>query len=164
MSSNPDLHIEEPCENNDFLIDHALVLSNSLEHWSGCGLIEQGNDPVKAARRLYYAPFVLLSHGTEKDPIIDYANMAAQKLFEMDWSQFVCLPSRLSAEAMLQTERNQLLQRVTEYGFIDDYSGVRISSSGRRFLINQATVWNLQDNDDCYRGQAAMFSNWQLLA
>lgn len=164
MSSNPDFHLEEPCEDNDFLVDHGLVLSNSLEHWSGCGLIEEEDDPVKAARKLYYAPFVLLSHGTEKDPIINYANEAAQQLFEMNWQTFVRLPSRLSAEAMLQTKRNRLLQRVTEHGFIDDYSGIRISSSGRRFLINQATVWNLQNSDGSYCGQAATFSNWQLLA
>jgi hypothetical protein len=156
--------LEEPCEDNNFLFDHALVLSNSLEHWSGCGLIEERNDPVKAARRLYYAPFALLSHGTEKDPIINYANKTAQQLFEMNWQSFVQLPSRLSAEAMLQAERSRLLQRVTEFGFIDDYSGVRISSSGKRFLIDQATVWNLQDSDGRYCGQAAMFSNWQLLA
>jgi hypothetical protein len=115
--------LEEPCEDNGFFVNHALVLSNSLEHWSGCGLIEKGDDPVKVARRLYFAPFVLLSHGTEKDPIINYANKTAQQLFEMNWLTFVRLPSRLSAEAALQTERNRLLQRVTKYGFIDDYSG-----------------------------------------
>ncbi len=120
-------------------------------------------DASLAARRLYSASFVLLFHGTEKDPIINYANETAQQLFELNWSEFVRLPSRLSAEDMLQTERNQLLQRVTEYGFIDDYSGIRISGNGRRFLINQATVWNLQDSDDHYYGQAAMFSNWKLL-
>jgi len=122
------------------------------------------DDASTAARRLYYAPFVLLSHGTEEDPIINYANEAAQQLFEMNWSDFVRLPSRLSAEDVLQDERNQLLQRVTEHGFIDDYSGVRISSSGKHFLIDYATVWNLQDGDGRYSGQAAMFSNWQQLA
>ena len=120
-------------------------------------------DDSSAARQLYYAPFALLSHGTEQDPIINYANLAAQKLFEMSWSEFVRLPSRLSAEAVLQDERQLLLQRVMEHGFIDDYSGVRISSSGQRFQIDYATVWNLQDSNGRYYGQAAMFSNWQLL-
>jgi hypothetical protein len=155
--------LEEPCESNAFLAGHIQLMRDSLKHWSGCGLMEEC-DAATAARQLYYAPFVLLSHGTEKDPIINYANVAAQQLFEMNWSQFVRLPSRLSAESVLQAERNQLLQRVTEHGFIDDYSGVRISGSGKRFLINHATVWNLQDSDGLYYGQAAMFSNWQLLA
>jgi hypothetical protein len=164
LSSIPDLHLEKPCEGNDFLAGHVVLLSNSLEHWSGRSLIEDRDNPGAAARRLYYAPFVLLSHGVEKDPIINYANITAQKLFEMNWSRFVQFPSRLSAEAVLQTERKRLLQRVTEHGFIDDYSGVRISSSGKRFLIDQATVWNLQDGDGRYYGQAAMFSNWKNLA
>lgn len=156
------MHLEEPCESNHYLAGHTQLMRESLKHWSGCGLMEEC-DAATAARQLYYAPFALLSHNTEEDPIINYANVAAQKLFEMNWSEFVRLPSRLSAEAVLQDERNRLLQRVAEHGFIDDYSGVRISSSGKRFLINYATVWNLQDSDGCYCGQAAMFSNWQLL-
>jgi hypothetical protein len=31
-------------------------------------------------------------------------------------------------------------------GFIDDYAGVRIARTGRRFLIQRATVWNLTDD------------------
>lgn len=121
-------------------------------------------DASTAARQLYYAPFVLLSHGREKDPIINYANKTAQELFEMKWHQLVQLPSRLSAETVEQEERDALLQRVHENGYIDDYSGVRISSSGKRFLIDHATIWTLQDSDGRYYGQAAMFSNWKNLA
>ena len=120
-------------------------------------------DASTAARQLYYAPFALLSHGTEKDPIINYANKTAQELFEMKWHKLVQLPSRLSAETVVQEERDALLRRVNENGYIDDYSGVRISSSGKRFLINYATVWNLQNSDGRYCGQAAMFSNWENL-
>ena len=31
--------------------------------------------------------------------------------------------------------------------FIDDYTGVRISASGRRFRIDKAVVWNLVDQE-----------------
>jgi len=82
----------------------------------------------------------------------------------MDWAAFTKLPSRLSAEAPIRAERDALLQRVTEHGYIDDYSGVRISSSGKRFLIEQATVWNLMDGEGAYCGQAAMFGVWRMLA
>jgi len=47
---------------------------------------------------------------------------------------------------------------------IDDYAGVRISKHGRRFMIEQATVWNLIDGHGKYCGQAAMFGVWRMLA
>jgi len=154
----------EPCEANGFLAEHISLLSDSLRHWSGCGLIDDDPDPVTAARKLYFASFALLSHGTEADPVINYANHNAQILFEMDWASFTALPSRLSAESSVQAEREALLKRVTENGYIDDYRGVRVSSTGQRFLIEQATVWNLLDSDGGYCGQAAMFGLWRKLA
>jgi len=48
-------------------------------------------------------------------------------------------------------------------GFIDNYSGVRIAKTGRRFRIAQATVWDLLTPDGVPCGQAAMFNNWTLL-
>jgi hypothetical protein len=54
-----------------------------------------------------------------------------------------------------------LLEAVTRHGFIDDYRGVRVSQSGRRFLIENATVWNLLDEAGAPYGQAATFSVWK---
>jgi hypothetical protein len=68
------------------------------------------------------------------------------------------LPSRLSAEPLARDERARLLARVTEFGFVDDYSGMRISGRNKRFMITNATVWNLLDADGVYRGQAAAFT------
>ena len=60
-------------------------------------------------------------------------------------------------------ERARLLAAVTANGFIDDYAGIRISKTGRRFRIAQATVWNLLDESGTFSGQAAMFSRWEFL-
>ena len=73
---------------------------------------------------------------------------------------FVCLPSRKSAEIPDRRERARLLDAVYTQGFIDDYTGVRISASGRRFRIDKAVVWNLVDQEGVYRGQAACFDAW----
>ena len=117
--------------------------------------------PGSVAARLYEAPFVVLAHDTAADPCFTYANRAAQRLFEMDWSEIVGLPSRLSAEAPAREERQRLLDRVTAHGYIDDYSGVRIAKSGRRFRILRATVWNLHDRLGRPLGQAATFADWE---
>lgn len=74
------------------------------------------------------------------------------------------MPSRLTAEAPDQAERARLLAEVAARGFIDDYSGVRISRAGQRFQIARATVWNLTDDQDRFCGQAAMFREWRALA
>ena len=62
---------------------------------------------------------------------------------------------------MHQDERALSMSRVTQQGYIDDYRGVRISKSGRRFFIDQATVWNLRDENGAHCGQAATFSRWR---
>jgi hypothetical protein len=113
--------------------------------------------------RLAAGPFVLVSHGTEEDPVLNYGNAAALKLWEMSWEELTRTPSRLTAEAPNREERARLLAAVTKNGFIDDYSGIRISQTGRRFRIAQATVWNLLDEKGNYAGQAAKFSHWEFL-
>jgi hypothetical protein len=106
------------------------------------------------------APAVIVAHGTEPDPIFFYGNHAALRLFEATREQFTAMPSRLSAEPMLREERERLLARVRDQGYIDDYSGVRISLGGRRFRIARAIVWNLVDAQGERHGQAAAFSEW----
>jgi len=81
----------------------------------------------------------------------------------MSWEELTRTPSRLTAEAPNREERAKLLEAVARRGFIDDYSGVRISKTGRHFRISRATVWNLlaSDGDPC--GQAAMFDRWEFI-
>lgn len=112
-------------------------------------------DPVAA---LWHAPFAVVAHGTEADPLFFFGNRAALAAFETDLDAFVGMPSRLSAEAPLRGERQMLLDRVSAHGFIADYAGVRISAKGRRFRIENAVVWNLIDAEGVRHGQAAMFA------
>lgn len=123
----------------------------------GRPLVEPMDDVVAA---LWQAPQVIVAHGTQGDPLFFFANRAALARFEARLDQFVGMPSRLSAEAPLREERQMLLDRVSRHGFIADYSGVRISARGRRFRIEQATVWNLAEPDGTLHGQAASFSRW----
>ncbi len=88
---------------------------------------------------------MIVAHGSQADPVFFYGNQLALSCFELDFAAFTRLPSRYSAEPLLREERDALLARVHERGFIDDYAGVRVSATGRRFRIEQATVWNLFD-------------------
>ncbi len=149
----------EPAASNDYLAAHVAMLASSYSAFTG-RVLQAGSTPEERARALYHAPFVVLSHGTETDPIFNYANLTAQRLFELSWTEMMQLPSRYSAEPVSREERARLLAAVTTKGFIDDYRGVRISKSGRRFMIEQATVWNVSDEAGVPRGQAATFAQW----
>ena len=115
------------------------------------------------AERLFKSPFVVASHGLQADPILNFGNQAALDLWEMDWEQFIQTPSRLTAEPVNREERARMLEQAKTHGYIADYRGVRISSSGKRFLVERATVWNIQKPDGTPLGQAATFSNWTYL-
>jgi hypothetical protein len=107
------------------------------------------------------APFAVLAHGTEQDPTFIYANRAAQSCFEYSWDEFMALPSRLSAEAPEQAERQKLLDQVARHGFLAGYRGVRVAKSGRRFIIEGGVVWELIDRKGERHGQAATFLSWR---
>lgn len=115
-----------------------------------------------APRRLYEdASACVLAHDTAEDPRFIYANRSAQALFEYSWDEIVTLPSRLSAEAPNREERQRLLNAVARDGFATGYSGLRISKSGRRFLIEDGLLWELRDAHGVLRGTAATFDRWR---
>ncbi len=145
------------------IIAHTELLARSLSHCTGRELIAGVTDGEELTRRVFDAPFVLVSHGTEEDPVLNYGNQSALTLWDISWEDLTRMPSRLTAEAPNREERARLLDRVTRAGFIDDYSGVRITKTGRRFRIARATVWNVIDSDGAPRGQAAMFSEWTFI-
>ena len=145
------------------VIAHTQILARSLKHFTGRELWPGNLSAAELAEQVFHAPFVLVSHGTEADPVLNYGNQAALALWEMSWAELTRTPSRLTAEAPNREERARLLAAVARRGFIDDYSGIRISKTGRRFRLAQATVWNLLAENDQPCSQAAMFSDWKFL-
>lgn len=122
---------------------------------TGRPLVPESADIIEA---MWRADAVILAHGTEPDPLFFFANRAALAAFETTVEDVLRMPSRLSAEPARREERARLLARVTAEGFIDDYSGIRISALGRRFTIAKATVWNVDDESGSPVGQAATFA------
>lgn len=144
-----------------FLFAHTALLRGSYRHWTGRDLVAPELSAVEAVQALFEAPYAVVSHDTQEDPVFTYGNQLALQLFEMAWDEFTALPSRLSAEPGEQEVRARLLTQVSTQGFTHDYSGVRVSKAGRRFMIRDATVWNLIDGDGRHRGQAAVIREWQ---
>ena len=144
-------------------IAHTQILLDSFRHYVGRELIARMGQPAEDARTVFESPFVVVSHGTQDDPILNYGNQTALTLWEMDIPTLTSMPSRLTAEPMHRDERAQLMTRAARDGFVDDYRGIRITSSGKRFLIEQAIIWNLIDGNGQRIGQAATFADWKWL-
>ena len=151
---------KQPWQDADCLI-RTRVLLDSYEHFLGKPLIPRAG-MAEDSRTLFLAPFVVVAHGTEDDPLLNYANQSALDLWQLPLEELIGMPSRKTAEPVHRSEREELLRRTREDGFIDDYSGIRIASTGTRFRIHQATVWNLVDEGQ-HVGQAAAFSDWTFL-
>jgi len=146
--------------------DRLQLLVECYYHLIGKELIACKSQDIDGSRQkshqtwrqeLWDAPRGIVAHGTESDPIFFYGNKLALHLFDMDFMQFTCLPSRLSAELVAQGLRAKLMAQVSKSGFVEGYSGMRIASSGRRFMITDATIWNIRDKTGKLHGQAAVF-------
>jgi hypothetical protein len=145
------------------IMDWIEILLASYRQLLGKELIECSGSRLEKSQSLYAAPFVVVSHGTQSDPVLNYGNQVALDLWEMDWTMFTQTPSRSTAEPVNQAVREVMMAQVLRQGFVENYRGVRISSSGRRFEIDQAVIWNLTDLHGQPCGQAATFASWQYL-
>ncbi len=145
------------------------LMANSFQLFTGQSILGAANagslNDQALAQAMFDAPQAIVSHGIGEDPIFRYANAQALKLWEMDWDNFTRLPSRLSAEAAgdIQSDRDTLLKTALEKGWVDNYTGVRISSAGQRFDIRNTVLWNVVDDAEIRHGQAAFIRDWRFL-
>ena len=139
------------------------ILVNSYRQLLSKHLIEPIDSAEELSKALFYAPFAVISHDTQIDPVFNYGNQIALQLWSISWNKLIQTPSRLSAEPINRENRSVMLEQVAAKGYIDNYEGVRISTTGKRFVIKQVTIWNLVDRKGKQCGQAATFSNWTWL-
>ncbi len=139
------------------------IILNSYQQLLHRELIDRKDDELSQSKNLFYSDFVVLSHNNNPDPIYNYGNKKALQLWEMDWKKLTETPSRKSAEPLLREEREALLKKTNLKGYITNYDGVRISSTGKRYNIKDVILWNLTDNQGNFCGQAATFSQWEKL-
>ncbi|MDQ6733075.1 MAG: MEKHLA domain-containing protein, partial [Nitrospirota bacterium] len=105
-------------------IEWVQFLLTSYHCWTGRELIERVGSVTQQAQALFSAPFVVVSHGGQADPILNYGNRAALDIWEMTWEDLCRTPSRLTAEPTDQVERARMLAEAEARGYISDYRGV----------------------------------------
>ena len=148
---------------NPAIMEWSQLLLNSFRHWTGHELLERAGDRASQAHALFLSPFVVVSHGMEEDPLLNYGNQVALELWEMTWENLTRTPSRLTAEPTNRAEREWMLEQAKARGYLDTYRGVRVTSTGRRFLVENALIWTVVDSAGSTVGQAATFSQWTWL-
>lgn len=141
----------------------STALLNSYYALFGQELISRTHHPTRDAECLFTAPFAVISHGVESDPLLNFANKFALDLWEFDPVTLRTTPSRLTAEVKAQDEREKILTETRQKGFFKNYEGIRISASGKRFMILNVTIWNITGVCGEPLGQAATFMNWRAL-
>lgn len=145
------------------MVVHGQKLLNSYAALLKQELLERSGSVEEQSHALYVLASIVVSHGTQSDPVFNYANRIAQATFELDWAGFTKLPSRFSAEPVERDERERLMNEVRTNGCIRNYRGIRISKTGRRFQIDDATVWNVHDSNGVLCGQAAALFKWHFI-
>ena len=113
-----------------------------------------------SCQELFACGFPVLAHDGSPEPTLTYANAAALRLWDAPWNDLVGLPSRLTAPSAEQAERSLALSKAKRADAIQGYRGIRISRKGRRFMIQNARIWTLWDEQQHACGQAASFSDW----
>lgn len=146
-----------------FVIQHAKLIAFSYKYWTGKDLFPGKPEDYRLSEALYLAPYIVVSHGIEKDPIFNYANLSAQKLWKIEWDAFTKMPSRLSAEPVEENKRNQLLEEGKKKGVTFLKQVIRIDNTGRKFYIEEVVLFNLIDKNKNYLGQGAVYEKWKYL-
>jgi hypothetical protein len=113
------------------IVEWSQWLLDSYRHCVGRELMERVHGAEAQARALFTAPIVVVSHGMQDDPILNYGSQLALTLWEMTWEQLVHTPSRLTAEPVNRTERESMLERARTQGYIDNWAAVSDRAGSR---------------------------------
>ena len=121
----------------------------------------RASTPLIWARAPWEGQFALLTH--DPNAILNYANRFALDLWEMDWETLVRTPSRDTAPEEDRAARALIMAQVERDGFTRSYTGRRVSRTGRLFLIENATVFTLTDEEGAGFGTGAFFKSVKYL-
>jgi len=152
-----------PHESTETILDLLMLVESYSKHFNK-PFLAQGVEITSIAKEVWDAPFVLMFHKLREEglPTFCYANRAALALFESEWDDFVGMESRNTAEdeEAVQKERDEYLEKALETGKVEKLDVWRVSQKGRRFLLKDVELWNVESGEDII-GQAAICREWQ---
>jgi len=137
-------------------ITRAREILESFRRLLGRELITRSGDAAEDARRLFELPVAVLAHDTSPAPLLDWANLAAARAFDATPESLLGRPSAATAPADAVEDRRALFDVLGRQGFVTGYSGVRISLTARRFVIDDVTVVEVTDATGRPAGHAAV--------
>jgi MEKHLA domain len=150
--------LEFPAPENNYQQEHVLIMLENLKRSTGQDLIKKYGFLLDTlGEQIFHANFYILSHNHAADPILTYGNDRVLKQWEVSWAELTTMYSRDTAKPVDRSARLAIMEQVNLNNYISNYSGVRVSKTGKEFKILDATVWNLFDNDGSSYGQAAWF-------
>ena len=95
---------------------------------------------------LFESSCVVVSHGVEPDPILNYGKSnGLGPVGELSWDREPIRHPPDSRPSPDPAEREECWNAGEIEGYFDGYRGVRISSTGKRFLVEHALIWNVID-------------------
>jgi hypothetical protein len=140
--------------------DWIRCVSNSLQRFYGKSLYEEISLAVPAVTADVHSNerHVVISHGTQEDPIYNYANKAGLQFSGYSEDEFVQLPSRYSApDGSLRADRSVIVQHVIQHGWAIIPEAIRQNKAGQCFLVQRILFFNVYDDNGNRIGQAATF-------
>ena len=147
-----------PSAANDWQGAHVARVVAAFARVTGGDLVaEAGIDHTNLGGSIWDGDFALLTHDT--NAILTYGNRFALDLWELDWETLVQTPSRLTAPEEDRAARAVIMAAVERDGFTRSYTGRRVSRSGKFFLIENATVFTLKDEEGAGFGTGAFFKS-----
>jgi len=154
-------------ESTEVILDLLLLVENYAKKVGKPFPTQGAVEITSIAKEIWNAPFVLLYHrlpqeGEGEYPTFCYVNKAALALFETTWDEFVGMESRKTAEdeAAVQQERDEYLAKSLAEGCVEGLEVWRVSQKGKRFLLKDVVLWNIDSGDETI-GQAAICREWQ---
>ena len=136
------------------IIDHVCMLDDSLKKLTGSGVSERmgvsiyvNEDGSRSKEAIFNNlclnnRYVLISHGTEDDPIYNFSNIAGLEAFHRTWEEVRKIPSRESVVLQSSDEkiRISLMKNVTANGFVEGATGIRVRGDGQFIRLVDAVV------------------------
>ena len=118
---------------------HLMLIDQSLHSLTKKGLYERMGIPRTNTDILDIhrdKRYVVISHGTELDPIYNYGNAACLEAFLRSWDELCQIPSADSVvrRSVDENLRIELMSKVTRDGYVEGATGIRRTGDAGRYL------------------------------